>query len=158
MDDGLRQQRTTLDLLWQEHDNAARGVRGRIVFRKLLEGRDYRDGRLESKLEAKLLAILRRIKDFDFEVQYPITARGKKYRLDFVNRETQVAVEGKGVRWHLGNKQLDEDSDRHNDLSLVGLTLLYYTWDDVHFREQEVEDEVTEMLHLRRSALLVHHR
>ena len=50
------------------------------------------------------------------------------------------------MRWHLGNEWLKKEWERHNNLSLTGITILYYTWDDVHFRAQEVEAEIKEML------------
>ena len=146
MEDALRKRATTLDRLWAESNEAGNGVRGSKVFRMLLRGRDHRDGKLQSKLESKLLGILKRIKESDFEAQHPITARGASYRLDFFNVEARLAVEAQSVRWHLGDAWLKKEWKQHNDLSLSGITVLYYSWDDVHFRPEEVEAEIRQML------------
>ena len=146
MDDLLRRRLTTLDRLSAELDAAGRGVRGCAVFRKLLEGRDDRDGKLASKLEARLFSILRRIEEYNLEVQFVISTQGKTYRLDFYYPDRRLGIEGQSLRWHLANDWIKKDWARHNALTRSGLTMLYYSWDDVHFGANEVEAEVREML------------
>jgi very-short-patch-repair endonuclease len=146
MEDALRRNMTSLDLLWTELRVGGPGVRGCKVFRTLLLGRDHRDGKLESKLEAKLLVILRRIKEHDFIAQHPVSARGRKYRLDFYQADRCLGIEGRGVKWHLGNEWIKRDMERHNALTLSGITMLYFSWDDVTLRAVEVEAEIREIL------------
>lgn len=142
MDDALRKKLVTLDRLWAELRSCERGVRGLKVFRILLTGRDDRDGKLDSRLEAKILAILRRIKDEVFEVQHPVVLDRKKYRLDFFHRRTTLGMEGHSFTWHFGDDPHDSDADRHNDLVLAGIRMLYFTWDEVSFRPDEVEAKI----------------
>lgn len=149
MDDALRKRITSLDPLWLELSCAGKGVAGCKVFRTLLEGRDHRDGKLQSKLEAKVLAVLRCLEGVEFQVQFRIEARGKNYRIDFFNIDGRLAVEAQGIRWHLGDEWLKKEWERHNNLSLAGITVLYYTWDDVHFRADDVLNEIKEMLFAR---------
>jgi hypothetical protein len=138
MDDALRKRLIALDLLWAELHACGRGVRGVRVFRVLLEGRDDRDGKLQSRLEAKILAILREIKDETFEVQVPVTAGGMNYRLDFFHRRSVLGIEGHSFTWHFGKHPHDHDAERHNNLTLAGIRMLYITWDEATFKREEV--------------------
>jgi hypothetical protein len=142
VDDALRRKLTTLDRLWQELQGCTKGTRGAKTFRKLIEGRDDRDGKLDSKLEAKILTILRRIKGEAFDVQHPVVANGNKYRLDFFHARSVLGIEGHSFRWHFGDSAHDKDAERHNDLTLEGIRMLYVTWDQAMFRPNDVEAKV----------------
>ena len=144
MDDALRKKLTTLKKLWDELAKCGRGVRGTRTFRLLVMGRDDRDGKLQSKLEAKILGILRTIKDEVFEAQYPIVAGGRRYRLDFFHVASGLGIEGHSFTWHFGLSPHDSDAERHNDLTLAGIRMLYITWDQVSFRPEEVRATILE--------------
>jgi len=142
MDDALRKKLVTLERLWTELRSCERGVRGAKVFRVLLAGRDDRDGKLESRLEAKLLTILRRIKGEVFEAQFPVDAGARRYRLDFFHHRTTLGIEGHSFTWHFGARPHGSNAKRHNDLTLAGIRMPYFTWDEVSFRPDEVEAKV----------------
>ena len=142
MDDALRKKLVTLERLVAELHRLGRGIRGTKTFRTLVMGRDDRDGRLQSRLEAKILVILRRIKHARFEVQFPVTAGGNNYRLDFFHPPSMLGIEGHSFTWHFGDDPHNKNARRHNDLTLMGFRMLYLTWDEVSFRSGEVEAKV----------------
>jgi hypothetical protein len=142
MDDGLRKRMTTLEHLWNEQQASRRGVRGLKVFRVLILGRDDRDGKLQSRLEAKILAILRSIEEETFEVQVPFVANGERYRLDFFHRRSVTGIEGHSFTHHFGKDTHNRTAKRHNNLTLSGIRMLYVTWDEASFKEDEVKESV----------------
>ena len=146
LDDALRKKLAKLQCLWQELEAGGRGVRGTKTLRILLTGRDDRDGKLASQLEAKILLILRRIEGARFEPQFPVVAGGKKYRIDFYEATARLGIEGHSFTWHFGDSKHDEDAERHNDLTLLGIRMLYFTWDEVNFRPGLVEAKIRRAL------------
>jgi hypothetical protein len=153
MDDALRKKLTTLKRLWEELAKCGSGVRGTKYFRILVTGRDDRDGKLQSKLEAKILGILRTIKDETFEAQYPILAGGRRYRLDFFHVASYLGIEGHSFTWHFGKSPHDRDAERHNDLTLAGIRMLYITWDHACFKPDEVRATILEAIRVAISYL-----
>lgn len=149
MDDALRKRLTTVDRLWHELETEAqRGRRGRSQFRKLLEGRDDRDGRLRSRFETVMRAILKRLKT-PHEVNHQVTSRGRRFYLDFAYPELAIGIEAHSIRWHLGTEKVKEDMARYRSLVLDGWLMLYYSWDDATLRRVEVEQEVREAIATR---------
>jgi len=142
MDDALRKKLVTLEGLWSAIHASGRGIRGTKTFRTLVTGRDDKDGQLQSRLEAKILVIVRRIKEVEFEVQFPVAAAGKSYRIDFCHPASMLGIEGHSFTWHFGDDPHNDDADRHNALTLLGFRMLYLTWDEVHFRPDDVEAKI----------------
>lgn len=145
LEDALRKRITSLDRLWAEiYDPRNANRPGRRNLKRLVEGRDDRDGRLASKFEAKMMAILKNINDKEVFPQFQIanTAGGSRYFLDFAYPNEKLGIEAQSLRWHFGEERWKKDLARDRHLSLQGWTILYFTWDDVCFRPQEVEAEI----------------
>lgn len=151
MDDALRKGLTCMDRLWKELEKEqGPGRNGTRGFRKLLEGRDDRDGKLRSRFEAVVRSILKGI-PVAHEVDHPVVSGGRRRYLDFAYPQLKIGIEAQSIRWHLGAEKLKEDMARHRSLVLDGWLMLYYSWDDAIFRRAEVEREIRDAI-ARRSA------
>ena len=146
IDDALRKKMTTLDrLIEQLHLVEQKGRTGVARFRKLLGIRDARDAKLRSSFEAKMLRIVKRVDpaiDVDFHVRYG----SLNYYLDFAYPAVKLGIECHSIRWHLGDESGKRDVIRDRHLSLMGWTILYFSWDDVAFTPKVVEDDIRRML------------
>lgn len=147
LDDALRRRLTTLDRVWNEWET--RGKRGRKGTRKLkilLMSRDDREGLLRSRLEAKMLRILKRIGGHEVVPNLLVRAAGRTAYLDFAYPDLKVAIETHGARWHAGDEHWKKDLRRDRWLKKLGWTVLYFSWDDVHLASREVEEEIRTFL------------
>ncbi|HET7481904.1 MAG TPA: DUF559 domain-containing protein [Actinomycetota bacterium] len=143
LEDALRRRLTTLDRLWEEHAAAAgHGRKGCRAFRSALLRRDHRDGSLASRMEAKLLAIARRIEPPRATPQFEVHAGGARYFIDLAYPHVKLGVEAHSIKWHLGEAKTKYDLERDRRLKSVGWTMLYYPWDDLHLRSQAVVEEI----------------
>jgi very-short-patch-repair endonuclease len=141
LDDALRRRLTTLPRL-QEHLDCSKSKSGAPVLRRLLSFRDDRDSEVASRLETRLLRILKRISGHGFVPQLRVEAAGHIYFLDFGFPAEMVAVEGHSIRWHLGEDAFKSDVKRDRRLTLLGWRVLYFLWDEVWFEPERVEAEV----------------
>lgn len=142
MDECLRKRLTTLEKLQTEVESGSLGRAGARTFRGLLAGRDDRDGKLRSEFERRMLAILRTIPSHRFEPNHEVIGRHGRYFLDFAVPCLRLGIECHSSQFHFGKEAAIADQARHRDLILAGWTILYYTWDDVVFRPEEVEAEI----------------
>jgi very-short-patch-repair endonuclease len=141
MDDALRRGLTTLGRLQKElADSARRGRRGIKAFRTLISMRDPHDQKVRSVMETKMLRILRSIRSHQFIPDLEVVGR-KRYVLDFGVPALKLAIECHSRHWH-GTERLDPDMARHRDLTLMGWTILYFSWDDIVFRPDEVARDI----------------
>lgn len=121
------------------------GSRGSKVFRGLLTNRDDQDDRVRSVMEMKMLSLLRKIPARVY-ADHEVSVGGRRYFLDFAFPNAKVAIECHSRKWHAGAEALKQDSRRHRDLTLAGWTVLYYTWDDIRFRGDELVQEISAFL------------
>jgi very-short-patch-repair endonuclease len=157
MDDALRKKLTTLDRLQAEAQERGRsGRNGAKVFRRLISFRDDRDGKLESDLEAALLRLLRTPLLPKVDVQHVVSEAGSHPpRLDFAYPVYRVGVEGHSFRHHGGLlKAWNSDWMRDNRLKVFGWTVLYYSWDEIHFEGERVIADIGRLLRGRGAPLL----
>ena len=146
LDDALRRSLSTIERLWDAYGDVARpGRNGCRAFRLNLLHRDGRDGRLASRMEALLLAIVRTIPGPKAHPQFPVETPGGRYRLDFAYPHVKLGLEAHSVKWHLGVEKAKKDLGRDRWLTRSGWTLLYYSWDDLRFRPPEVRAEIIEV-------------
>ncbi len=142
MDDALRRRLTSVPKLRGEAEAfRGRGKRGLAAFRRLVQTRDPDDAKVRSEMETRMLRILRQIPSHRFIPDHAVEADHKRFKFDFAVPEVRLAVECHSQRWH-GPSRLNSDMARHRKLTLDGWTILYFTWDDVVFRPQEVEAEI----------------
>jgi very-short-patch-repair endonuclease len=145
IDDALRSGETTLAKL---HLQVSAGGRpGQATFRGLLNERDERDAKTESRLEAMVLQILRRRRLPLPLPQYRVIEAGIPIaRLDFAYPEYSLGIEADGYRWHSGVQRWGEDIRRENRLKLLGWTLLHFSWADVRDRPELVASQIRSAL------------
>ena len=146
MDDALRKGLTTVDRLWEAWERfGAKGRKGTKIMKVLLFGRDGRDGLLKSRLEAKMLRILKRI-DPPAVPDFRISNGERVAYLDFAYPEWKIGVETHGAVWHHGEERWKKDIVRDRWLRLLGWNVLYFSWDDVHLTPHEVESDIRSFL------------
>ncbi len=141
MDDALRRGLTSTKKLVQEAEaNSGKGRRGVKAFRMLIALRDPDDQKVRSVMETKMLRIIRRISSHRFVPNLEVLGR-KRYLLDFGVAEVRVGIECHSRSWH-GTGRVGPDLARHRDLTLMGWTILYFSWEDIVCRPEEVERDI----------------
>lgn len=110
----------------------ARGVRGLSVLKELVDIRDPELAPVESQLESRLAAIIRRA-DIAFPVTQHVVLDAERFiaRLDFAYPELQLGIEADGYEFHSGRLRWKQDLRRHNDLTNLGWRILHFTWHDI---------------------------
>jgi very-short-patch-repair endonuclease len=146
LEDSLRRRLTTLDRLW----NTAKafsipGRTGVRSFREALIARDHRDGTLQSRMEARLLSILKRAPKPQVQAQYEVNVDGEHFRIDFAYPDIKLGIEAQSLRWHHGQVRWEHDLRRDRRLKGRGWTLLYYSWNDIDLYPDRVLTEVTDI-------------
>ncbi|MFN8036921.1 MAG: type IV toxin-antitoxin system AbiEi family antitoxin domain-containing protein [Acidimicrobiia bacterium] len=130
LDDALRRQLTTLPRLrWRLTVLGRRGRNGTATLRKLLAARAPEVAVPESVLERRFLRLIREFGLPEPLGQWTVPGIG---RTDFAWPEHHLVVELDGLRFHSSRRQLQDDSTRQNALTSRGLTVLRFTWQDVH--------------------------
>lgn len=146
LEDALRKRMTTLDRLWDTaRSPSASGRKGCKSFRKALLVRDNRDGTLQSRMEAKLLTILRRAPQPRVVSQQEVLVEDERFFLDFAFPEVKLGIEAHSLKWHLGEAKWKRNLQRDRKLKVIGWTLLYYSWDDIDLRPDQVLKEILEV-------------
>jgi very-short-patch-repair endonuclease len=143
LDDALRRDLVTVDRLRALVEGQPKGRPGTRALTQLLLERDSRDGRMESRLEAKMLRLLRR-SGLELPIpQYEVrTGDLLVARVDFAYPAQRIAIETDGYRWHGGPERWKKDMRRENRLKLLGWTVLRFSWEDVHSRPEAVVGQV----------------
>jgi very-short-patch-repair endonuclease len=145
LEDALRKKLTTIDRLWDEYSSTCtKGRNGCRYFRLALLQRDHRDGTLESRMEAKLRRIVKRLPGAGAVPQFPFQTPQAKYRIDFAYPDIKLGIEAQSIRWHKGEAKGFYDLKRHRHLTRVGWTLLYYSMDDL-LNPDEVRTEILDV-------------
>ena len=142
LEDALRKRIVAIDPLWNEYiRTCARGRNGCRGFRLALLARDYRDGKLQSRMERKLRRIIQRLPGPEAEPQVPVSTPRGRYVLDFAYPENKLGIEAHSIRWHMGQAKFYYDVRRDRALQGCGWTILYFSWDDL-LRPDEVGAEI----------------
>ena len=146
LEDALRRQLTTIDRLWELYGDLAKpGRNGCRAMRHDLLRRDHDDGKLASRMEALLLRITKTIPPPKATPQFLVETEGRRYYLDFAYPHVKLGIEAHSIRWHLGNEKAKKDLSRDRNLKRAGWTMLYYPWDDLRFRSDDVRAEILEI-------------
>lgn len=99
-----------------------------------------------------MLAVLRHIQEQRFVADHPLEIGRDKYFVDFYCPQASLAIECHSFRWHMGRHNADAKRDRR--IRLLGIEILYFTWDDVCFRADEVTEEIRAAVARRSKSLL----
>jgi very-short-patch-repair endonuclease len=146
VDDALRRRITTLERLLAICERH-RGKAGCRVLRQLIALRDRRDEQVASRLETRLLRILKRV-DPKIVPQHPVAIGDQKYFIDFACPDRMTGFEAHSIEWHLGEEQLKSDVRRDRRLRIAGWKILYFCRDDIWFDAAGVEADARAILGL----------
>jgi very-short-patch-repair endonuclease len=144
LDDALRRRITSLPRLrWRLTVIGRRGRNGTAALRALLERRAPEVAVPESILERRFLRTVRLHGLPEPLGQWAVPGIG---RTDFAWPDHNLVIELDGLRFHSGRRQLQHDLTRQNALVSRGLTVLRFTWDDVHERPERVVKLISSVL------------
>ena len=123
---------------------ARRGRRGVGVIRPLLESRRRWDGATESALEDQFRRL---VADWNLpqpELQHEIRDADGRFvsRVDFAYPESGLAIELDSEAYHMDRLTFRGDRRKQNQASVLGWTVLRYTWWDLRERPLQVKAEI----------------
>lgn len=146
-EDVLRRKLTHVERLWlQLGDLRRRGCPSVKAFERLLHTLDPETSKLRSRFESELKRVVARIGRLA-RVDHEVFVEGRRYVLDVAFPEAMVGIEAHSVRWHM-IERIRYDAQRQRLLTLAGWTMLYFTWEDVISRPEEVQREIEQALDL----------
>lgn len=145
LDEALRRKLTTPERLTAFIDRAG-GTPGIRVLRRLTERRAGLGGVPESELESRVLELLDEHGMPRPVLQQKVTARGRRYRLDFKFPGTAVVLEADGYAWHSSVDAFERERQRINALTVRGFRVLRWTWAALHDRPDELIAELRSVL------------
>jgi hypothetical protein len=59
--------------------------------------------------------------------------------------DMQLGIEAHSLRWHMGRERWQRDLVRDRKLKRAGWTMLYYCWDDIHLRSDDLRSEILDI-------------
>ncbi len=134
-------------LLKRLGSSRGRGKRGSQVLAHLLAERDPARAPTESELERLFDRRVVRPHELQRPVfQYPISDERFTARIDFAYPQALLGVEVLGWKIHGGKAVWQRDLRRHNGVTGMGWTVLYFTWLDVMKRSACVAEEIGAIL------------
>lgn len=137
----LRRLVTDVDLVCVLERLGRRGRGGSAAMREVVA--TLAPAGLESRLEARLHALLKRTIAQPPVLQHPLTLPdGSSIRLDFAWPRARVTVEADGRIWHSTKSDFERDLVRSRGLASAGWTHYRYGWTDVHERQAAVLAEL----------------
>jgi very-short-patch-repair endonuclease len=146
LEDALRRRLTTLNRLWDIYREAGGpGRNGSRGLRAALLMRDNRDGSLASRMETGLLRTLRSLPGPQAVPQYEVRIGNARFSIDFAYPDVQLGIEAHSLRWHMGQERWQRDLVRDRKLKRAGWTVLYYSWDDIHLRSDDLRSEILDI-------------
>jgi hypothetical protein len=140
LDDAMRRGMTTLERMSCFVTEEWGHRRGRPMLLRLLEERDDRDQRIRSMFEARMLRVLRRIRNERFEADHGEIVDGERFVLDFFHPLSLTGIECHSYKFHIGKH--NEDARRDRKLASAGIELLYFTWADLDANALRVERDI----------------
>lgn len=136
-------------LRWRLEQVGGKGRPGSATLRGLLDLRDPKERPARSVLEVKFLRRIRHTGLPSPVRQLEVmTGNGRRF-LDFAWPHASLGVEVGGREFHSGPAAEQRDSKRHNELTILGWRVLYFTWDDIEHRIEYVIDCIETELRTR---------
>lgn len=144
LDEALIKGLVTLDELVDVYMRVARrGMPGVAKFRRVLAMRVALPNVIRSKLERKLLSVIRTYELPQPETQYEVHIEGQRYEIDAAYPDLGIAVEADGHEFHLARRARQADLERQNALILRGWLVMRFTWQDVTRHPQRVAEAIS---------------
>ena len=123
---------------------------GVINLRELLRKFNGDGGPTESELERLCLELLELAELPKPRLQWALVAGKKRRRLDLFFDSFGVVVEADGYAFHSGIEAFEDDRERNNDLIVMNLRVLRWTWRALHERPEELVAQLFAALNLPR--------
>ncbi len=148
LDDALRRGLTSLPRLRFRLTQLRRpGRRGVAALARLIDERDPSLPMPESRLEARVIEVLRTARLPMPVRQHEVTMERRVIaRVDLAYPEHLLAVECDGYRYHSGKAAWEKDLRRRNHLTALGWRVLHVTWDDVERWPLQVAERIAAAL------------
>ena len=96
-------------------------------------------------MEASLIRILRSLPGHPAATQHEVCVGDDRFFIDFAYPDVQLGIEAHSLRWHMGRERWQRDLVRDRKLKRVGWTMLYYSWDDIHLRSDDLRTEILDI-------------
>ncbi len=153
VDEAIRLRLATDPWIWWRLERLRRsGRNGVTVLESILATRAAGEV-TESWLEREAIRVIRAAGLPIPVCQARIGPRGSFVaRVDFLYPDQMLVIEVSGHRWHRSKEQTVADAARRRRLSLLGYTVLEYTYHEVVARPGEMTDEIRLALGMRRVA------
>jgi very-short-patch-repair endonuclease len=153
LDRATRLDPTALGKMWLLYEEEwARGYRGVAILRSLLMERAPGEAPTHSDLEDLFSAIARRGSLPSPVRQFPVQLPRFEAHLDFAYPRGLIGIEVDSYAWHMDRKAFERDRERDLELSMLGWTILRFTWAKLRWEPEFVLD--TLRFHLTRTGLL----
>jgi len=124
-----------------------RGLGGTAAMRRLLAERDAGVGVSASRLERRVLRVLRVGGVSEPVCQFAAPWRAaRRERVDYAWPAQRLILEADGRRWHTREADFSRDRARDRQAAALGWTVLRVTWDDVCERSGEIVAQVAACL------------
>jgi very-short-patch-repair endonuclease len=147
LDGAARKDRSVLELVRHRHlEVARRGRNGTVVLRSLLERRGATDRLVDSGFERKALAL---VEDAQLPAPVPqLQVRDGRFvaHIDLAWPDRMVGMECDSLLHHFGERAHQWDRTRRRHLTLLGWTMLEFTYQDVVERGPTVVRQLRQAL------------
>ncbi|MGH2746847.1 MAG: endonuclease domain-containing protein [Actinomycetota bacterium] len=149
LDQVLREERSTLGIMWLYHDQTwTRGRRGIAILRSHLQERTPGLAPTDSDLETDLYRLIE-LARLPLPVrQHPLILASGPIRFDLAYPDRLIGIEADSFSWHGDRAAFDRDRRRDNEAAALGWIVLRFTWAQVRYDPEYVVETIRE--HLRR--------
>lgn len=143
LDDALRKGLTRpARLEWHIRRLAAPGRTGIPLIRGLVGKRLPRGVPSPTRLERRLVSLIKRAGLPDPIREYPLILDGRKRYLDFAWPHVKLDIEGDSRLWHTSMASFEDDRARDAMLQALGWTVLRFTWRQIVDRPEWVVSQI----------------
>jgi very-short-patch-repair endonuclease len=101
------------------------------------------DGRAANPFESVLRAICLDIPGLDVTAQLQVTGDGIWAVVDLADERMRLVIEAEGFEFHGTRRGLVRDCRRYTEITVLGWSVLRFTWEDVMFRPDWVRWAIT---------------
>jgi very-short-patch-repair endonuclease len=125
-----------------ELQSAIRALRGPGATRAR-EVAAFADGRSANPFESVLRSICREVRGLEVSSQYQIAHDGIWAIVDLADPRLRLVVEAEGFEFHGTRRGLVRDCHRYTEITVLGWSVLRFTWEDVMYDPDWVRWAIT---------------
>ena len=147
LDETLRRQLLEVGDLWLYLEKEwMRGRRGVRILRNLLVERTLEGAPTDSDSELALRREIDRAGLPPPTHQFPVVLPQATIHVDLAYPDVHLAIEVDSYSWHMDKTSFERDRERDAELSLLGWTVLRFTWAQIRFHPGWVIDVIAQHL------------